>query len=81
MHGSLPEVGQKQKTEGKKKTKKMKVGDNNGQATQYAWRMQASMAHASRLGQHLRGFLLYVNRYEYFNGFSYVSHANLFQHR
>ena len=36
-HGSLPEVGQKQKTERKKEEKKReiaKVGDNNGQATQ-----------------------------------------------
>ena len=39
--GSLPEVGQKQKTE-------KKVGDNNGQAThgarKHAWRTQAAWA-------------------------------------
>ena len=35
-HGRFPEVGQKQKTEKKKKReerKRPKVGDNNGQAT------------------------------------------------
>ena len=47
-HGRFPEVGQKQKTEGKKRRKKRgaKVCDNNGQATH-----DARMAHASRLGQ------------------------------
>ena len=45
--GSFPVVGQKQKTEKKKKEKeRVKVGDNNGQATH-----GARMAHASRLGQ------------------------------
>ena len=48
-HGRFPEVGQKQKTEGKKEKKKKKErlndGNNNGQAT------HAHMAHASRLGQ------------------------------
>ena len=32
-HGRFPEVGQKQKTGEKKREKKTKVGDNNGQAT------------------------------------------------
>ena len=45
-HGRFPEVGQKQKTEKKERLNK---GDNNGQAK--AWRTQARMAHASRLGQ------------------------------
>ena len=46
-HGSFPEVGQKQKT-GKKKRRKKKVGDNNGQAThgarKHAWCTQAAWA-------------------------------------
>ena len=55
-HGRFPEVGQKQKTEKKKKRReRLNDGDNNGQAThgarKYAWRTQARMAHASRLGQ------------------------------
>ena len=47
-HGSFPEVGQKQKTEKKKKRKRPKVGDNNGQAMhgarKHAWRTQAAWA-------------------------------------
>ena len=48
-HGRFPEVGQKQKTEKKKKReerKRPKVGENNGQAThgarKHAWRAQAA---------------------------------------
>ena len=45
-HGRFPEVGQKQKTE--KKKKRAKVGDNNGQAMhgarKHAWRTQAAWA-------------------------------------
>ena len=51
-HGRFPEVGQKQKTEGKKEIKRMKVGDNNGQAThdarKHAWRTQAAWAKKDR---------------------------------
>ena len=103
-HGRFPEVGQKQKTEGKRKRRERKKerlndGDNNGQATHgarkppgpkcrvafsviqkqrrasetraeiaisqphilviqwpnYAWRTEAFMAHASRLGQNNLG--------------------------
>ena len=43
-HGRFLEVGQKQKTE-KKKERRVKVGDNNGQATH-----GAHMAHASTHG-------------------------------
>ena len=48
-HGSFPEVGQKQKTEKKKKRReRMNDGDNNGQAThgahKHAWRTQAAGA-------------------------------------
>ena len=50
-HGRFPEVGQKQKTEEKKKRKRergAKVGENNGQAThgarKHAWRTQAAWA-------------------------------------
>ena len=49
-HGRFPEVGQKQKTEEKerKKRERVKVGDNNGQAThgarKHAWRTQAAWA-------------------------------------
>ena len=59
-HGSFPEVGEKQKTEREKKERERKEerlsdGDNNDQAThgarKHAWRTQARMAHASRLGQ------------------------------
>ena len=54
--GSFPEVGQKQKTEKKEREKeRLNDGNNNGQAThgahKHAWRTQARMAHASRLGQ------------------------------
>ena len=67
-HGSFPEVGQKQKTEKKERRKRegAKVGDNNGQAThgarKHAWRTQARMAHASRLGhpQSLEYFLRFL---------------------
>ena len=45
-HGSFPEVGQKQMTEGKKKRERLNDGNNNGQATH-----GARMEHASRLGQ------------------------------
>ena len=45
-HESFPKVGQKQKTEEKKKEKGLNDVDNNGQATH-----GARMAHASRLGQ------------------------------
>ena len=48
-HGSFPEMGQKQKTERKKrKRERAKVGENNGQAThgacKHAWRTQAAWA-------------------------------------
>ena len=47
-HGSFPEVGQKQKTEGKKEEERLNDGNNNGQAThgarKHAWRMQAAWA-------------------------------------
>ena len=50
-HGRFPEVGQKQKTEGKKEERKrerLNNGDNNGQAThgarKHAWRTQAAWA-------------------------------------
>ena len=46
-HGRFPEVGQKQKMEGKKE-RGAKVGENNGQAThgarKHAWRTQAAWA-------------------------------------
>ena len=45
-HGRFPEVGQKQKTEGKKRRERLNDGNNNGQATH-----GARMARASRLGQ------------------------------
>ena len=32
-HGRFPEVGQKQKTEKKRKEERLNNGDNNGQAT------------------------------------------------
>ena len=55
-HGTFPEVGQKHKTEKEKKEEKLNDGDNYGQAThgarKHAWRTQARMAHASRLGQY-----------------------------
>ena len=53
-HGSFPEVGQKQKTERKKrgekerKRERLNNGDNNGQAShgarKHAWRTQAAWA-------------------------------------
>ena len=50
-HGSFFEVGQKQKTEGKKEEEeeeRLNDGDNNGQAThcacKHAWRTQAAWA-------------------------------------
>ena len=50
-HGRFPEVGQKQKTEKKRKKERResaKVGDNNGQAMhgarKHAWRTQAAWA-------------------------------------
>ena len=50
-HGSVPEVGQKQKTEKKKKEEeeeRLNDGDNNGQAThgarKHAWCTQAAWA-------------------------------------
>ena len=50
-HGSFPKVGQKQKTEKKRKKERKKtpkVGDNNGQAMhgarEHAWRTQAAWA-------------------------------------
>ena len=48
-HGRIPKVGQKQKTEEKKRKKeRAKVGDNNGQAThgarKHAWCTQAAWA-------------------------------------
>ena len=52
-HGRFPEVGQKQKTEKKKKKERggAKVGENNGQAThgarKHAWRTQAAWAKSS----------------------------------
>ena len=42
-HGARKPPGPKKK---KREKERAKVGDNNGQA----WRTQASMAHASRLG-------------------------------
>ena len=46
-HGRFSEVGQKQKTE-KKKKERLNNGDNNGQAThgarKHAWRTQAAWA-------------------------------------
>ena len=51
--GRFPEVGQKQKTE--KERERLNDGDNNG----YAWRTQARMAHASRLGQNLSVMFLH----------------------
>ena len=49
-HGSFPEVGQKQKTEGKKEKR---LNENNGQAThgarKHAWRTQAAWAKKKRL--------------------------------
>ena len=53
-------MGQKQKTEKKKKREKerAKVGDNNGQAThgarKHAWRTQAAWAKKERILQGLR---------------------------
>ena len=54
-HGRFPEVGQKQKTEGKKKEERKRErlndGNNNGQAThgarKHAWRTQAAWANKS----------------------------------
>ena len=54
-HGRFPEVGKKQKTEGKKEERKkerererLNNGENNGQAThgarKHAWRTQAAWA-------------------------------------
>ena len=47
-HGRFPEVGQKQKTEKKKKKERLNNGDINGQAThgarKHAWRTQAAWA-------------------------------------
>ena len=53
-HGRFPEVGQKQKTEGKKERERerererLNNGENNGQAThgarKHAWRTQAAWA-------------------------------------
>ena len=51
-HGRFPEVGQKQKTEGKKEEERererLNNGENNGQAThsarKHAWRTQAAWA-------------------------------------
>ena len=52
----IPRSGSKAK-DGERKKERAKVGENNGQAThgacKHAWRMQARMAHASRLGQKL----------------------------
>ena len=58
-------MGQKQKTEREKEKrekerKRPNNGNNNGQAThgarKHAWRTQARMAHASRLGQFYSAF-------------------------
>ena len=51
-HGSFPEVGQKQKTEGKKEEReRLNDGDNNGQAMhgarKHALRSQAAWAKSS----------------------------------
>ena len=47
-HGSFPEVGQKQKTEKKKREERLNDGNNNGQAAygarKHAWRTQAAWA-------------------------------------
>ena len=45
-HGRFPEVGQKQKTERKRKRERLNGGNNNGQA-----KHGARMVHESRLGQ------------------------------
>ena len=51
----------------RKKERRAKVGDNNGQAThgarKHAWRTQACMVHASRLGQYLvKTFLFFTKK-------------------
>ena len=47
-HGRFSKVGQKQKTEKKRKKERLNNGDNNGQAThgerKHAWRTQAAWA-------------------------------------
>ena len=58
MQGRFPEVGKKHKMEERERKKeRLNDGNNNGQAThgasKHAWRTQACMAHASRLGQKL----------------------------
>ena len=47
-HGRFPEVGQKQKTEKKKREKDRTMVIT---MAKLAWRTQARMSHASRLGQ------------------------------
>ena len=51
-HGRFPEVGQKQKTE-KKKRERLNNGENNGQAThgarKHAWRTQAAWANTKEI--------------------------------
>ena len=61
IHGSVPEVGQKQKTEKKRKKRgekeRLNEGNNNGQATYgarkkaHAWRTQAAWANISPQSQ------------------------------
>ena len=52
-HGRFPEVGQKQKTEKKKKRERLNDGNNNGQAThgacKHAWRTQAAWAKTEQI--------------------------------
>ena len=57
-HGRFPEVGQKQKTEEKEREKERKREREKERKTEqwpsYAWRTQARMKHASRLGQFIQ---------------------------
>ena len=51
-HGRFSKVGQKQKTEKKKKEERLNDGENNGQAThgarKHAWRTQAAWANKDK---------------------------------
>ena len=46
-HGRFPEVGQKQKTEGKKRRERLNDGNNNGQATHGARKPPGPINHPS----------------------------------
>ena len=61
-HGRFPEVGQKQKTEGKKE-RGAKVGENNGQATHGARKQPGPIMYKCR--SHAKGFttLLSLSRF------------------